>query len=601
MLQIGTVVEGKYKVLNKIGQGGMSIVYLAMNERANRQWAIKEVRKDGIDSHETMRQSLIAETDMLKKLQHPHLPGIADVIDNGDTLLIVMDYIEGNPLSQAISELGALDQKDVIAWGSQICEVLDYLHSRNPPIIYRDLKPSNIMLKPNGEVVLIDFGTAREFKEGRADDTVALGTQGYAAPEQFGAHQTDARTDIYTLGATMYHLLTGHNPSEPPYVMHPIRHWNPELSSGLEQIIAKCTQRDPDDRYQSAAELLRALERYHELDYEYRLAQNRRLHLFLFALASSAVFLLGSLGFAFAESSQMKSSYSSLINQAQDLASTGTVQEVASLYTQAATLDPTREEAYTEMLRMIKADQDLDEGENQILRRMLNENSGTPVTNIEQFRAGNPAAYDAFAYDLGIAYYFIYDGSGDKGKAEVWLKAAGESTSLGRQKAELAKRLAFIAENYEAFLKGGNAKGGVSSLLSDDEFSPRNYWDEMVALSEGDLTAITGNTFMAIGFYKELVYQLHEHAPIFLGGGISEEEILKQLDKAVSGLRSLIATDPEEQGLIERTLRLANDTRGIVQATAANRVLQQADPTGSLDNVSDGGDLGNVTDGGENR
>ena len=112
------------------------------------------------------------------------------------------------------------------------------------------------MLKPDGNVMLIDFGTAREFKSTSVADTTCLGTQGYAAPEQFGGHgQTDARTDIYCLGATMYHLVTGHNPATPPYEMYPIRQWNPMLSSGLEEIILECTQRNPEDRYQSCAEL----------------------------------------------------------------------------------------------------------------------------------------------------------------------------------------------------------------------------------------------------------------------------------------------------------------------------------------------------------
>lgn len=224
MLEIGSVIDGKYKILNVVGKGGMSVVYLAMNERANKQWAIKEVRKDGMQSFEVVKQNLVAETDLLKKLNHPHLPSIIDVIDCDDTFLIVMDYIEGNPLSKALETSGAQNQDDVIEWAKQLCDVLGYLHSRKPPIIYRDMKPSNVMLKPDGNVMLIDFGTAREFKYSSVADTTCLGTQGYAAPEQFGGHgQTDARTDIYCLGATMYHLVTGHNPATPPYEMYPIR------------------------------------------------------------------------------------------------------------------------------------------------------------------------------------------------------------------------------------------------------------------------------------------------------------------------------------------------------------------------------------------
>lgn len=198
MLEIGSLIDGKYKILNEVGHGGMSVVYLAMNERANKQWAIKEVRKDGVKDFEVVKQSLVAETNMLKKLSHPSLPDIVDVIDEDDRFLIVMDYIEGNSLKTALQEYGAQSQKNVIKWAKQLCDVLGYLHSQNPPIIYRDMKPANIMLKPDGNVVLIDFGTAREYKENNIEDTTCLGTMGYAAPEQFGGMgQTDARTDIY--------------------------------------------------------------------------------------------------------------------------------------------------------------------------------------------------------------------------------------------------------------------------------------------------------------------------------------------------------------------------------------------------------------------
>ena len=130
MLQIGSIIDGKYKILNKIGQGGMSVVYLAMNERANKQWAIKEVRKDGVQNFEVVKQGLIAETDLLKKLNHPNLPSIIDVIDGDGTFLIVMDYIEGKSLNSILQEQGAQKQEDVVEWAKQLCDVLGYLHSR---------------------------------------------------------------------------------------------------------------------------------------------------------------------------------------------------------------------------------------------------------------------------------------------------------------------------------------------------------------------------------------------------------------------------------------------------------------------------------------
>ena len=135
MLEIGSLVDGKYKILNKVGQGGMSVVYLAMNEKANKQWAVKEVRKDGIKDFEVVKQGLVAETDILKKLNHPHLPSIIDVIDTDDSFIIIMDYIQGNSLNKALEEYGAQPQEYVIDWAKQLCDVLGYLHTRTPAII----------------------------------------------------------------------------------------------------------------------------------------------------------------------------------------------------------------------------------------------------------------------------------------------------------------------------------------------------------------------------------------------------------------------------------------------------------------------------------
>lgn len=261
MLETGELVNRRYRILHKVGQGGMSVVYLAKDEWSKEQWAVKEVRREGVQDFRVVEQGLITETNMLKKLNHPNLPHIVDVIENEDRFLIVMDYIEGISLKDKLYEAGAFLQEDVIRWGKQLCDVLSYLHGQYPPIIYRDLKPANIMLKPNGDVKLIDFGTAREYKTGNQEDTINIGTVGYAAPEQYGGMgQSDARTDIYCLGVTLYQLVTGKNPCEPPYLVLPIRHWNPNLSAELEEIILRCTQIEPSDRYQSAEEVYLALE-----------------------------------------------------------------------------------------------------------------------------------------------------------------------------------------------------------------------------------------------------------------------------------------------------------------------------------------------------
>lgn len=306
MLKVGDLIDGKYKILNEIGRGGMSTVYLAINEKANKPWAVKEVRKNGISNRELVKQSLMVEINLLKKLKHKGLPSIVDIIDQQDNYLIVMDYIEGITLENIMQEEGVQPQEKVVDWAIQLCDVLQYLHTRKPAIIYRDMKPSNIMLRSDGSVVLIDFGTAREFKERHVEDTTCLGTQGYAAPEQFGGMgQTDERTDIYSLGATMYRLVTWHNPSEPPYEMYPITHWNPRLSTGLEGIIAKCTSKDPKSRYQSVQEVRYALEHYRDLDLDSIRRYRRNLRILLAAGGMTAM-LFGASGVSYAAADHMQ-------------------------------------------------------------------------------------------------------------------------------------------------------------------------------------------------------------------------------------------------------------------------------------------------------
>ena len=317
----GDVIDGKYEILKLIGSGGMSKVYLAMDKRLNKQWAVKEITKRARDmNNEVVIQSAIAEANMIKKMDHPALPRIVDIIENGDMIFVIMDYIEGETLGSVLREQGAQSQELVIEWALQLCEVLDYLHTRVPAIIYRDMKPDNIMLKPDGNVKLIDFGIAREYKEHKSSDTIGLGTRGYAAPEQFGGQaQTDARTDIYCLGMTMHHLLTGKNPSEPPYETYPIRHWNPQLSTGLEAIVQKCINLNPDKRYQSCAELAYALYHYDEMNAEHIARQKRKLHLFIFSVTAMFLCLLiGFTGMAM-KNQQQNSNYGHYLEEAEKL------------------------------------------------------------------------------------------------------------------------------------------------------------------------------------------------------------------------------------------------------------------------------------------
>ncbi len=358
MTKEGTVLDGKYEIWKEVGRGGMSIVYLARDNRLNKQWAVKEIKNDGSKSTTTLLKGLEREANILKNVDHPVLPRIVDIINQEGTIYVVMDFIEGTTIQDRLKKEGAQPQDLVIEWGLQLASALDYLHNMNPPVIYRDMKPSNVMIKPEGGVKLIDFGTAKEYIIENNADTTALGTRGYAAPEQFGDSQgrgiykTDARTDIYNLGATLYHIVTGKNPCEPPYEMKPIREWNPALSTGLEKIILKCTQPDPNDRYQNCSELMYALEHYTELDDEYKKKNKNRLAAFVATSVLTVVAGVTSL-VGYAGMQQIKlDNYNAYIETGNEYRAEGNYVAAAEEYKKAFELDGSDAEAYEKYIQV---------------------------------------------------------------------------------------------------------------------------------------------------------------------------------------------------------------------------------------------------------
>lgn len=597
MLEIGSLIDGKYKILNEVGHGGMSVVYLAMNERANKQWAIKEVRKDGVKDFEVVKQSLVAETNMLKKLSHPSLPDIVDVIDEDDRFLIVMDYIEGNSLKTALQEYGAQSQKNVIKWAKQLCDVLGYLHSQNPPIIYRDMKPANIMLKPDGNVVLIDFGTAREYKENNIEDTTCLGTMGYAAPEQFGGMgQTDARTDIYCLGATMYHLVTGMNPCEPPYEIRPIREIDPTLSGGLERIITKCTQPDPNNRYQSAAELMYDLEHYTEIDDMYRKNLKRKLAVFI--TTSVLTMLLGTstvLSYCAAEHKKNEN-YNSILKEAD------TYDNYDNGYYTAIVTDPTRTEAYLKLNDKLTDDFVLDRDEAQILNRLMvgidcKDHNGRVHTYdvMAKLKEKNPKGYEDVCYKIGESFLFYYEINVEKDRyssAAQWFKEVKENHPEAGIYCEISDCLTLISqydgakiqqtektyEEYKKLWKQINELYAKSENFDslDAKIQVWNEIDDIVDTNITSFIAVTdcqtlktkaGNIQAKVDskiteYYKERFYSVDSNGKTVMNWDEINYEMRKEFvpDAELQALVSVfpkLSTDDEEETIanIENMLR----------------------------------------------
>jgi len=566
MLEIGSVVDGKYKILNNIGQGGMSIVYLAMNERANKQWAIKEVRKDGMADYEVVKQGLVMETDLLKKLNHPNLPSIIDIIDKEGTFLIVMDYIEGNPLSYDLKEFGARPEENVIRWAKQLCGVLSYLHNCKPPIIYRDMKPSNIMLKPDGNVMLIDFGTAREFKARSVADTTCLGTRGYAAPEQFGGlAQTDARTDIYCLGATLYHLITGHNPGEPPYEMYPIRQWNPSFSTGLEKIILKCTEKNPQYRYQTCHELLYDLEHYDKLNNEFLTKQRKKLVLFAVSSAITIAISSGSLvGYGLKET-MINSSYVAYIERARLTME----EEKIENYKNAVRINPKANEAYLFLLDSFMEDGELTSNEDEQLRKLLNEHSNGRNRSNESYFKENEEGYIEFSYQLALLYWYFYMESGNKVYAVKWFENVVNSDIADAQQKMRAGILGRIGAYYSWLGKRNEA--------GDERTTYRDYWDDLMKLYTLDVMNLD-NEVTALRLYYEIILQIFNNTNEFKNSGVGYDEmesVVAIIINKVNQMQISSQTDTVIWELKDSILKDANRALRALEAAFAHQYYEE--------------------------
>lgn len=249
MLNSGYILDKKYEVIKTLGQGGMSTVYLCKNIRLGNLWAIKEVGKElkgQID--------FLAEPNILKNLNHPGIPRVIDIFYEEDNLYMVEDYIEGETLESYINRNRPVDDQEICRIVISISDIIAYLHSFDPPIIYRDLKPSNIMITSSGKVILIDFGISRVYKQDGSRDTIYMGSKGYAAPEQYGVEQTCKQTDIYGLGAVMYFIVKGKAPSTLFEALKD-ESYDEKVDDGLKIIIQKAMQIDKNMRYISIEEL----------------------------------------------------------------------------------------------------------------------------------------------------------------------------------------------------------------------------------------------------------------------------------------------------------------------------------------------------------
>ena len=255
MFNCGEILDEKYEIIKLLGNGGMGTVYLCKDINSGELCAIKEIKEDN-----EFKIDILSEVNMLNRLNHSGIPKIIDTFFINENLYMVEDYIDGWTLKEYLAEKGTIEIEKACNIALKLCDIIGYLHSFNPPIIYRDLKPTNIMITKDEKVILIDFGTSKAYKYNKNSDTVVMGTTGYAAPEQYGFGQSCIQTDIYGMGAIMYFLMTKNEVSRITELFKDDSYT--KVNHELQKIIKKCLEFDISDRYKTVDELRDDINRY---------------------------------------------------------------------------------------------------------------------------------------------------------------------------------------------------------------------------------------------------------------------------------------------------------------------------------------------------
>lgn len=506
------VLGGRYEVRRVIkASRGMSNVYLVLDSQLNKQWCMKEIRMSYAKLHSLEYKSIIREANIMKNLNHPNIPRIVTMEKDGDSLFIIMDYITGSSIWEKICDLHRIPQNIAVDWMKQICQVMMYLHNRKNPIFYRDMKPENVMIQNDGSVKLLDFGISLVLKESgqRIAERDNVGTIGYAAPEQRKVGNiADIRGDIYAMGRTFYAMLTGLDLSAiekeskkrgVEVVLKPVRELDSSISVGIEKIITKCCQPDPEKRYQSCEELLYALQNYETLDTKYRSKMRNKVY-GVMGLFLTGVFLVTISIIPFRmDKAQQEKTYNNLLNVAQQ---SGRIED----YMNVLSKDATSLVPYEGMIDAIKVDGIFSKVEEQQLLNYVNPNLDTIRQN---------KGYGEFAYNMGKLYWFFYEGaSEDEGiiTSIKWFRDAIEK-GYNTELADVYYQLASFKKNI-----------AVSITESNDSGMYSKYWNNLILAKEkdnGELVNLQLNLSIA-NCISTYVYNLKQD-------GVSYDDISKQI------------------------------------------------------------------------
>lgn len=353
----GYILDDRFELIAPIDSGGTCDVYLAKDatNKLNKKWAVKCVDARGNTGYlEHYKQ----EVRILDELDHPNMTTIHYFSEKEGCFFFVMNYINGNNLDEVLKVNGPQSEKDVVSWMKTICDVLYYLHTAKVrPIIYCDLNPKNIMVDDRNTPFLLDYGISKEIDRGIPDKAPPLGTEGFAAPEQYnnGSHLLDERTDIYAVGATMYNILTAKIPAKGK--KH-VREYNEHVSSGLDFIIAKCLEEDPEKRYYDIKELLNDLNRLDKIHKKYVSQLKRRITQYSVFVLAFFIFFAGSIISFTALQSEKKMHYADYYNMAEKAEGDGDIGLAKTEYLNAIHTNPHKIEPYQKLYRMLSPKKD---------------------------------------------------------------------------------------------------------------------------------------------------------------------------------------------------------------------------------------------------
>lgn len=480
MLNRGDILDNTYQIINEIGNGGGGIVYKAIHLRLQKYVAVKKVRDNVLDII-----NIRGEADILKNLKHAYLPQVYDFLQIDQQIYTIIEFIPGEPLSHYLNKKYRFYQKDIIKWAKQLCEALVYLHSQNPPIIHSDIKPGNIMITPSHDICLIDFNIS--LNSDRRKYSIGV-SAGYASPEHYSdsAHRRgaalDVRSDIYSLGATLYHMLTGIKPAETLNKLIPLEQFNLDYSESLLRIVSKAMNPDIRSRYQTAGEMLKDLNSIHKLDKRYKKQRRQEYLSTILGVMLITIFLATSYVGYNRMGLEKVERYESMVMQGKEYVYSGDYEDALRCYDQAILMFNDRLAAYYEKIYLLSAQRDYDQVISLAQAVLSN-------TSLYEELVSSKTEYADIEYMLANAYFEQEDYSS---AAEYYSKAV-----------DLNQTNYTYYRDYAIALVRIDNLNGASAILN--EASELGLTQDSICLVEAELALKQGNYAQAVNKFKEAI------------------------------------------------------------------------------------------------